>query len=73
MVSGIYGHVENEFEVRNAPGLAFKQAAAGTLVDWELDTWSVVPAAEAKYPWPWRLPPMLDHAANARLQRAQRI
>ena len=52
-ISGIYGHTENEFESRNAVGDIVKAAAAGRFVDWELDTWSVVPAMEGTYEWFW--------------------
>lgn len=52
-ISGIYGHTENEFKSRNAIGDAVEAAARGTFVDWELDTWSIVPAIEARYEWFW--------------------
>ena len=53
-VSGIYGHVENEFQPGNANGDLIKSAASGTLVDWTMQTWSVVPALELAYQWNWR-------------------
>jgi Solitary outer membrane autotransporter beta-barrel domain len=54
LVSGIYGHTENEFVAHNAVGQAVKTAATGRLVDWEIDTWSFLPGAEFKYDWAWR-------------------
>lgn len=54
-VSGIYGHVENEFVPKNAIGEAVKSLGSGTFVDWHLDTWSVAPSAEGRYEWEcWR-------------------
>ncbi|MGC3960172.1 MAG: hypothetical protein QM813_20280 [Verrucomicrobiota bacterium] len=52
-VSGIYGHTENTFVSRNAIGDAVGAAASGTLVNWEAETWSVVPSAGLRYEWPW--------------------
>src|SRR5262249_18446186 len=52
-ISGIYGHVENEFEPQNANGDFVKSVGSGTIVDWTLDTWSVVPALELDYEWMW--------------------
>jgi hypothetical protein len=53
-VSGIYGHVENTFEAHNATGRLVETAASGTYVDWNLDTWSVVPSLELSYELKWR-------------------
>lgn len=53
-ISGIYGHTENEFKPRNAVGDAVKAAAAGTYVDWKLETWSVAPSLDLGYEWWWR-------------------
>jgi hypothetical protein len=53
-VSGIYGHTENEFLPQNAIGNAIKQLASGTYVDWQVDTWSVVPALDGRFEWKWR-------------------
>ena len=52
-LSGIYGHTENEFKALNPVGQAVKAAASGTYTDWNLDTWSVVPALELEYEWQW--------------------
>ena len=52
-ISGIYGHTENEFKPQNAIGDAVKLAAGGTYVDWQLDTWSVMPSLESQYDWQW--------------------
>jgi hypothetical protein len=53
-LSGIYGHTENEFVPHNAIGQAVKPAASGLYVDWDIDTWSVVPGTEFKYDWTWK-------------------
>jgi hypothetical protein len=53
-VSGIYGHIENEFNARNPTGEQIKEAASGTFVDWNLDTWSVAPEVELGYTWQWK-------------------
>ena len=53
-VSGIYGHTENEFKPQNPIGDAVKAAASGTFVDWQLDTWSVMPSLDLRYEWQWR-------------------
>ena len=53
-ISGIYGRTENEFKPRNPIGEAVKAAAAGTFVDWTLETWSVVPSLDLRYDWSWR-------------------
>ena len=53
-VSGIYGRTENEFRAQNAVGDTVKAAASGTYVDWQIDTWSVVPSLELRYTWRWR-------------------
>jgi len=52
-IGGIYGHVENQFSPRNPTGEFIKFVATGTLVDWTMDTWSVVPAMAVSYQWPW--------------------
>lgn len=52
-LSGIYGQVENEFDARNANGDSLVAVGHGTLVDWTMDTWSVVPALELKYDLHW--------------------
>ncbi len=51
--SGIYGHTENEFTPGNAIGEQVKAAATGTFVDWNVDTWSVVPGLDLRYNWVW--------------------
>jgi len=53
-ISGIYGRVENQFHPQNANGDYVKSLASGTLVDWTMNTWSVVPALELDYQWMWR-------------------
>lgn len=51
-VSGIYGHTKNNFVSRNATGDVVNAIANGTLVNWEVETWSVVPSAGLRYQWP---------------------
>ena len=53
-VSGIYGRVENTFTPHNANGELVKSVGSGTLVDWTMNTWSVVPALGLDYQWGWR-------------------
>jgi hypothetical protein len=52
-IAGIYGHTENEFIAHNTFGQAIKEAATGQYVDWNIDTWSVVPGLELKYSLSW--------------------
>jgi hypothetical protein len=52
-ISGIYGHVQNEFTPQTANGEFVKSVGSGTIVDWTLDTWSIVPALELDYQWMW--------------------
>jgi hypothetical protein len=51
IISGIYGHTENEFHAQNAVGNAVKNAASGSFVDWQIDTWTVAPALDGRYTW----------------------
>lgn len=53
-LSGMYGHVENEFHPQNAKGNLVSQAGSGVLVDWTMQTWSVVPGLELDYTWQWQ-------------------
>jgi hypothetical protein len=53
-IGGIYGYTENEFLANNAFGQAIKSAASGQYVDWDIDTWSVVPGVELKYTFAWK-------------------
>jgi hypothetical protein len=52
-LAGIYGRIENEFEPHNAHGDMVQSLASGTLVDWTLETWSIVPGLELSYSWHW--------------------
>lgn len=52
-LSGIYGHTKNNFVSRNAVGDAVAAAADGTLVNWEVETWTVVPSPSLRYEWFW--------------------
>jgi len=52
-LSGLYGHTENEFHPGNSIGELVKAVAEGTYVDWNVDTWSIVPALDLKYTWSW--------------------
>ena len=53
-VSGMYGKVENTFTSHNANGDNVVSVGNGTLVNWTMDTWSVVPALDLDYQWMWR-------------------
>lgn len=52
-IGGMYGHTENEFKAFNTVGETVKILAKGTFVDWQVDTWSVIPAIDLKYEWTW--------------------
>lgn len=52
-LSGIYGHTENDFYAENEAGRLIRRAAGGDLVDWEIDTWTIIPALQAGYEWTW--------------------
>lgn len=52
-LSGIYGRVENTFDPQNANGDYVESVGRGTLVDWTMETWSVVPALKLDYTWAW--------------------
>jgi hypothetical protein len=51
-LSGIYGHTENDFKPGNANGETIANAA-GSFVDWSVDTWSVAPGLDFRYDWFW--------------------
>ena len=51
--SAMYGRVQDNFDAQNANGDLVKSLGGGTVVDWTLDTWSVVPALELDYEWHW--------------------
>jgi hypothetical protein len=53
-ISGIYGQVKNEFNPQTPNGDFLLSVGNGTLVNWTVDTWSVVPALELDYQWMWR-------------------
>jgi hypothetical protein len=53
-LSGIYGRTINEFTALNPVGVAVKAAAAGTFVDWTLESWTTVPSLDLRYAWSWR-------------------
>lgn len=52
-ISGIYGRVENKFDPMNPNGIFVKSVGSGTLVDWTMDTWSVVPSLKLEYQRTW--------------------
>jgi hypothetical protein len=52
-ISGMYGRVENRFDAFNANGELVLALGRGTVVEWTLDTWSVVPGLEVDYEWTW--------------------
>ena len=47
--SGILGHIINEFIPSNANGDWVKENTKGTYVDWNTDTWSIVPSLDLRY------------------------
>lgn len=49
VISFIYGHTDNKFKPGNSLGDEFKAVFSGTLVDWEMDTWTLVPSLDIKY------------------------
>jgi hypothetical protein len=53
-ISGIYGRVENQFDPQNANGDNVLAVGNGTLVNWTMETWSVVPGLALDYQWMWR-------------------
>lgn len=53
-VAGIYGHTENKFEAHNAAGEAVKDIFSGSLVDWTVSTWTIVPGVGFRYQWRWK-------------------
>jgi hypothetical protein len=52
-LSGIYGQTKNNFVSRNAVGDEVNAALGGTLVNWEVETWTVIPSPELRYGWFW--------------------
>jgi hypothetical protein len=54
-ISGIYGHTKNDFNANSSFGQANHDAAeqAG-LINWDVDTWTIVPGAELSYLWTWK-------------------
>lgn len=53
-VAGIYAHTKNDFEAGNQAGIDFVNSPLGQeLVNWKLDTWSVVPATGLRYTLIW--------------------
>jgi hypothetical protein len=52
-ISGIYGRVKNDFQPRTANGDYLLAVGNGTLVNWTVDTWSIVPSLELDYQWLW--------------------
>lgn len=53
-ITGIYGHTEDEFTSHNSAGDLVKVLGQGTVVDWQVDTWSIAPSLELRYEWKWR-------------------
>jgi hypothetical protein len=51
VLSGMYGKTRNDFRAENDIGRAFESVASGRFVDWEVETWSIAPAAEFQYVW----------------------
>jgi hypothetical protein len=54
-VSGIYGHTKNDYTAASSLGRAnFAAADQAGLINWDVDTWTIVPGAELSYQWTWR-------------------
>jgi hypothetical protein len=54
-ISGIYGHTENDFSANSSFGQANHDAAAKAgLINWDVDTWTIVPGAGLSYQWTWK-------------------
>jgi hypothetical protein len=54
-ISAIYGHTKNDFTANSSFSQANYDAAdqAG-LINWDVDTWTIVPGAELAYQWTWK-------------------
>jgi hypothetical protein len=48
-IGGIYSHTENTFFPSTPLGITVKQGLGGTLVDWNADTFTIVPGLELRY------------------------
>ena len=54
-ISGIYGHTKNDFTANSSFGQAnYDAAVQAGLINWDVDTWTIVPGAELSYQWMWR-------------------
>jgi hypothetical protein len=54
-VSGIYGHTDNSYTAGGSLSQNnYAAADQAGLINWGLDTWTIVPAAELSYQWMWR-------------------
>lgn len=52
---GMYGHTENTYSARNAFSQGNKQAAKDAgLINWDADTWTVLPSAQLGYTVTWK-------------------
>lgn len=52
---GMYGHTENDFQANTAFAQAnLQQAKQLGLVNWNADTWTVLPGGNIQYQYPWR-------------------
>ncbi|HTL57129.1 MAG TPA: hypothetical protein VL361_15715 [Candidatus Limnocylindrales bacterium] len=54
-ISGIYGHTKNEYSAFSSLSRAnYAAADQAGLINWDVDTWTIVPATELSYQWTWR-------------------
>jgi hypothetical protein len=51
---GMYGHTENDYDAHSAFAKTnFAAASRAGLVDWDVDTWTVIPAVNLQYAYTW--------------------
>ena len=51
---GMYGHSENKYSATSDTGKEYQESATEAgLINWSADTWTVRPAADAQYIFPW--------------------
>jgi len=54
-ISGIYGHTKNNYNAFSSLSRAnYAAADQAGLINWDVDTWTIVPATELSYQWTWR-------------------
>jgi hypothetical protein len=54
-ISAIYGHTKNDFTANSSFSQAnYDAAVRAGLINWNVDTWTIVPGAELAYLWTWK-------------------